>query len=96
MICKIVCRRPLVPALLLLPFFSLPAAANNSGNQCVDPDGDGWGWDGYQSCRVEAPSTHVCVDTDGDGWGWDGTQSCRAGAPVVRQCVDTDLSLIHI
>ncbi len=47
---------------------------------CVDTDGDGWGWDGTQSCRI------ACVDTDGDGWGWDGTQSCR----VITACIDSD------
>ena len=43
--------------------------------ECIDSDGDGWGWDGTKSCRV-AP-TVTCVDTDGDGWGWDGNNSCR-------------------
>ena len=53
--------------------------------QCIDSDGDGWGWDGTASCRVTdsatsttlIPSGSVCVDSDGDGWGWDGTTSCR-------------------
>jgi len=40
---------------------------------CIDPDGDGWGWDGTVSCRVDQS---VCLDTDGDGWGWDGQASC--------------------
>ena len=43
---------------------------------CVDTGviGDGWGWDGIQSCQISN-----CVDTgvQGDGWGWDGSQSCR-------------------
>lgn len=55
---------------------------------CLDSDGDGWGWNGVESCRVDVPAETasnndvvpfddaLCVDTDGDGWGWDGTQSC--------------------
>jgi len=57
-----------------------------------DPDGDGWGWENNQSCRVTnyssindpplpatPPSNPECLDTDGDGWGWDGSASCRVG-----------------
>jgi len=56
---------------------------------CIDTDGDGWGWDGTASCLVSAstapadePSleTLPCIDDDGDGWGWDGTASCFASA----------------
>ena len=51
---------------------------------CIDEDGDGWGWDGQQSCKV---GSGVCVDENGDGWGWDGQQSCKVGSGV---CVDED------
>ena len=64
-----------------------PVSENNS---CTDSDGDGWGWDGTDSCRVsvdtqsigtsnshEIPSASECIDSDGDGWGWDGIKSCR-------------------
>ncbi len=49
--------------------------------QCVDSDGDGWGWNGRTSCRIEnlnptQRSEINCVDDDGDGWGWDGVKSC--------------------
>jgi len=47
---------------------------SNETTDCVDSDGDGWGWDGIKSCLVDEP----CLDTDGDGWGWDGVKSCRA------------------
>ncbi len=47
----------------------IPAGAD-PGSECVDSDGDGWGWDGSQSCEAE------CVDDDGDGWGWDGDNTC--------------------
>jgi len=51
---------------------------------CVDPDGDGWGWDGSKSCEISRKgggnyqySSGKCVDPDGDGWGWDGSKSCK-------------------
>ncbi len=53
---------------------------NVSSNQsiCVDTGalGDGWGWNGFASCRVDSAT---CIDTGllNDGWGWDGTKSCR-------------------
>ncbi len=51
---------------------------------CIDTDGDGWGWDGRQSCQIV---TGECIDSDGDGWGWNGIATC---APTSRECVDTD------
>jgi len=59
-------------------------------NECVDTDGDGWGWDGVKSCIV-TPSVEIeCIDTPpaNDGWGWDGSRSCRL--PVVDPvCIDS-------
>ena len=26
---------------------------NNAPHECIDPDGDGWGWNGVESCRIE-------------------------------------------
>lgn len=58
------------------------AALNVSAENCVDTDGDGWGWANGQSCLVEqqqeqpSNNTALCVDSDGDGWGWDGSKSC--------------------
>ncbi len=51
----------------------------STSRECIDSDGDGWGWNGVESCRI-------CVDTDpvGDGWGWNGAESCRI------ECIDTD------
>ncbi len=56
-----------------------------------DPDGDGWGFERGQSCRVQA----LCIDTDGDGWGWDGANSCLMSEfyskfYVTAPCVDSD------
>ncbi len=54
-------------------------------NVCIDTDGDGWGWDGADSCQIPASEsnppitlpTSACIDTDGDGWGWDGSAPCE-------------------
>ena len=62
----------------------------NPQNQlCVDSDGDGWGWDGSASCRVDAsnqpagapPPQDSCDYSDADlfaGWGWNSVtqESC--------------------
>ena len=69
--------------------------------QCIDTDpvGDGWGWDGSESCRVtssgETASSATCIDTDpvGDGWGWNGSESCRVTSVETTNsdnCIDTD------
>ena len=50
-------------------------------HECVDWDGDGWGWDGEKGCKM--PDTEAveeeptCYDWDGDGWGWDGEKGCK-------------------
>lgn len=66
---------------------STSSNADTPATVCTDHDGDGWGWDGNDTCpmpylhqtRPEAPR---CVeggktDHDGDGWGWENHQSCR-------------------
>lgn len=58
--------RNLFASLLVSLFFNSTAFAA----ECIDTDGDGWGWDGTSSCEMP------CVDNDGDGWGWNGTSSC--------------------
>ena len=62
------------------------------GSECIDSDGDGWGWNGTASCRIETTSAGTCVDNDGDGWGWTGTASCRIGGnnSSAGACVDSD------
>lgn len=64
---------------------------------CIDspPTGDGWGWDGTNSCSVPAAVVaDTCIDTEpqNDGWGWDGLQSCRIIDPAAIQtnCFDPD------
>ncbi len=78
------------------PVFSGADTSDNGGNDsapserpavsagpCVDSDGDGWGWDGQNSCRTQSnrPDHPRCVngqasDSDGDGWGWENHKSC--------------------
>ena len=55
----------------------LITAANTAiAQNCIDTDGDGWGWDGEASCRVSTTplTASACIDSPplGDGWGWDG------------------------
>ncbi len=59
---------------------------------CIDTDGDGWGWDGVDSCEVEKTTPNTCIDSDGDGWGWDGENSCRIEptTPDSNTCIDSD------
>lgn len=66
-----------VLVLMLFALFSSHAAPG----VCADSDGDGWGWNGVESCKVGGSnsSAGTCFDSDGDGWGWNGSESCRAG-----------------
>ena len=68
-----------------LQFASL-VVDNATHGVCDDPDGDGWGWDGVQSCRVEGvePTAGECVDFDGDGYGWNGVQTCVVGTDTAE------------
>ena len=74
-------------------------------SQCVDSDGDGWGWDGFNTCLIGEDAANTidvseCIDTDGDGWSWDGVNSClidaasanSSGGTVAEpaECVDSD------
>lgn len=71
--------------------YSMPPACTDSS---FDPDGDGWGWEDGQTCRVVDdggnPTAGECIDDDGDGWGWDGVMSCQIGDPVAGDCIDDD------
>jgi len=71
-------------------FFPLFCFAQVLQAQCIDSDGDGWGWNGIETCQVPV-TAQTCTDTlpVGDGWGWDGSTSCRIDA-IATNCVDTD------
>jgi len=56
---------------------------------CVDTDGDGWGWDGQDTCIVPqtggtAAPDNACIDNDGDGYGWDGNDTCLVSSPAAQ------------
>ncbi len=83
-------------ALILGSYTSDFYYANLSGNTqsgiCVDSDGDGFGWNGTETCTPDVPAT--CIDSDGDGWGWDGTQSCTVTSTGGNtECDYTDADL---
>lgn len=94
------CRVSLFFSIFLL--FSSLSSVPVSAQSCVDTDGDGWGWDGSDSCvaqTLSTPTSAVCVDSDGDGWGWDGADTClvttaantgSSVGSVNSGCVDTD------
>jgi len=81
-----------------LPLLSEDQSTFSAWPTCVsssaDPDGDGWGWEDFRSCRVAEPVRAgldplsrfpVCVsdtDPDRDGWGWENFRSCRVAEPV--------------
>ena len=58
---------------------------------CIDTDGDGYGWNGSETCIPGQESTNGnnntannnssddCVDPDGDGFGWNGFETCIPG-----------------
>jgi mannan endo-1,4-beta-mannosidase len=63
-----------------------------TSNAYIDPNGDGWGWENNQSCKVRSDSSQsgtqyapngypyctssAYADSNGDGWGWENNQSC--------------------
>jgi len=84
-------------SLLLRPFalvcYAVIAHGSVSGQvfaqtaQCIDIDGDGWGWDGSRSCLVDTRAqvqSSTCVDSDGDGYGWDGSRTCLVNAATTN------------
>lgn len=80
-------------ASLTLSSVAIGQEVTTTASECVDSDGDGWGWDGTMSCQIEdfVATVGECLDLDGDGWGWDGTMSCLVeDDPSAAVCVDTD------
>jgi len=51
------------------------------GVECVDEDGDGWGWQTpYKTPGRSCSTSGAIVNSpiaDGDYWGWDGSRSCE-------------------
>ncbi len=83
-------------SLLLLSAASFAQNYPTCSSAASDPDGDGWGWENNQSCRVVSGSSSggsnggssgsyptcnsAASDPDGDGWGWENNQSCRVAS----------------
>lgn len=77
-----------------------PVAANNTGDDCNDGEGDVSS--AQSTCATDSPQTpegtlqsandpaRICLDSDGDGWGWDGSASCRMENSVAQPEVNTD------
>lgn len=80
--------------LLLTPDF-VSARFPSCDSIFTDHDGDGYGYENFQTCIVDdssrtTPAAGICDDPDGDGYGWDGMQSCIVEQPSTPDCVDTD------
>ena len=70
--------------------------------ECVDSDGDGWGFNEYreESCLVNPITQSVCDYSNAElngGWGWNATtsQSCAplessVNTPAITPCIDSD------
>ncbi len=71
--------------------------------QCIDLDGDGYGWNGEETCTPKPTNPVVNPNCDYSyadlqgGWGWNATeqQSCKPVGiiitpPVPTECVDSD------
>ncbi len=60
---------------------SSTVSSNGSGKFCSDsksdPDGDGWGYEYGESCKVARICSASVTDTDGDGWGYENGESCK-------------------
>lgn len=78
-----------LPALLLSPSALAATTYPTCASSASDPDGDGWGWENNQSCKVASGSTSypTCAsaasDPDGDGWGWENNQSCKVASTTL-------------
>jgi len=66
----------------------------DSNENCLDspPLGDGFGWNGVESCRItggNVVSSGECFDSPpfGDGFGWNGTESCELQAGDEAQAI---------
>jgi hypothetical protein len=77
--------------------------ATTTTSDCIDTDGDGYGWNGVTSCTPFSNTTQshdslpVCAldnsdsDGDGDGYGFENGTSCIVNHTSTTQlCVDSD------
>ena len=87
-------------------FFVRLGGGSDSVGACIDSDGDGFGWNGFETCdptesesdQTVPVSPIACIDTDGDGFGWNGFETCDPTESESDQtvpvspsaCIDTD------
>ncbi len=73
--------------LIVFPFGSLafgyPPCSNGS-----DPDGDGWGWENDESCKVYPSCSSQASDPDGDNWGSENGSTCVVFQTCSSRSVD--------
>lgn len=55
-----------------------------------DPDGDGWGYENGQSCRIPRLCEKWDADPDGDGWGYEYGDTCKMPAQCPNAANDPD------
>lgn len=71
---------------------NLPTCASDNS----DSDGDGFGWENNQSCRVggTTPTHPNCLsstsDPDNDGFGWENGKTCVVGSTELVKCTSSD------
>lgn len=77
-------KRFLIAGAIVLSAAGQALAAPTCSSAASDPDGDGWGWENNQSCKVAPTCASAASDPDGDGWGWENNQSCMVAATVAK------------
>lgn len=77
-------KRFLIAGAIVLSAAGQAWAAPTCSSAASDPDGDGWGWENNQSCKVAPTCASAASDPDGDGWGWENNQSCMVAATAAK------------
>ncbi|HWW70928.1 MAG TPA: cellulase family glycosylhydrolase [Duganella sp.] len=77
-------KRWLIAGAIILSAAGQASAVPNCASAASDPDGDGWGWENNQSCKVVPNCASAASDPDGDGWGWENNQSCKVVAQAAK------------
>lgn len=78
-------KRLLIAGAIVLSAAGQALAVPNCASAASDPDGDGWGWENNQSCKVVPNCASAASDPDGDGWGWENNQSCKVVAQAAAK-----------
>jgi mannan endo-1,4-beta-mannosidase len=87
---KKIMQQLLIASAILLSTAGQGLAAPNCVSAASDPDGDGWGWENNQSCKVVPHCASASSDPDGDGWGWENNQSCKVAPDCANAASNPD------